>query len=204
MRSGHTGSPTWPGESGRPQQAPPEQPHGTGPAGPGSSALEPSAVILSQTGPPDTLSSSGRAEMARAAPPSGRRGGHQHPLSSSLPAGQSGAALLGWSPGSQQPQPRGAVVYRTREQSWPWAGRQSSAQRRAASVKPAPHPGQRPRPRTFHPQQTKAHVLADAHTQGLTAALATAAENWTHQEVLQLANGDAHCGPPREWNIIQG
>lgn len=183
-RSGHTGSPTWPGESGRPQQAPPEQPHGTGPAGPGSSALGPSAVILSQTGPPDTLSSSGRAEMARAAPPSGRRGRAPAPTLFLPPRWAERGGPTWLEPRLAAAPAAGAVVYRTREQSRPWAGRQSSAQRRAAPGKPAPHPGQRPRPRTFHPQQTKAHVLAEAHTQGLTAALATAAENWTHQEVL--------------------
>ena len=42
--------------------------------GAGSSAPEPLAVVLSQTGPPDTFSSSSRAETARAAPPGGRRG----------------------------------------------------------------------------------------------------------------------------------
>lgn len=78
----------------------------------------------------------------------GGGGRHQHPLSFSLLAGQSGAALLGRSPGTlirlewAAPAVGGAVVYTTQEQSPPWEGRDRAALRRAVPVKPTSHKSQ--------------------------------------------------------------
>lgn len=147
----HTGSPTWPEVSGGPSKRRREQPHGTGPAGPGSSALGPSAVILSQTGPPDTLSLAA-AQGGACCPSKWAAGGHQHPLSSSSRWSREAGGPTGWARLAAAPA-AGAVRLQNQEQSGRGqAGRAAPRERRPR--KAAPTRASAPRPRAFHPQQT--------------------------------------------------
>lgn len=78
----------------------------------------------------------------------GGGGGHQHPLSFSLLAGQSGAALLGRSPGTlirlegAAPAAGGTCLHNTGAKPAVGRQRQSSTQRRAVPVKPTSHKSQ--------------------------------------------------------------